>query len=201
MKKILGLTVVALMVMGLIGSGTWAYFSDVETSTGNTLAAGTLDLTVDDNDDPSIVAISVSDIAPGAAAANNVWVIKNVGNISGNFTLTVSAITDGEGDNPESENNTSGDGELSAQLLSILFVDVDGDGTFEGGDTELYGNGSGGMAVLSGLPATYDPTDPGLSGATPVNITLGYQLPSSADNEVQGDNCTFNIQFDLAQIT
>ena len=47
MKKILGLTVVALMVMGLVGGGTWAYFSDVETSTGNTFGAGTLDLTVD----------------------------------------------------------------------------------------------------------------------------------------------------------
>ena len=30
MKKILGLTVAALMVMGLIGGGTWAYFTDPE---------------------------------------------------------------------------------------------------------------------------------------------------------------------------
>ena len=36
MKKILGLAVAALLVMGLVGGGTWAYFSDTETSTGNT---------------------------------------------------------------------------------------------------------------------------------------------------------------------
>ncbi|NLE08228.1 MAG: hypothetical protein GX631_03110, partial [Dehalococcoidales bacterium] len=44
MKKILGLSVAALMVMGLVGGGTWAYFSDTEESTGNIFTAGTLDL-------------------------------------------------------------------------------------------------------------------------------------------------------------
>ncbi|MBM2824431.1 MAG: hypothetical protein HW402_95 [Dehalococcoidales bacterium] len=44
MKKILGLGVVALLVMGLVGGGTWAYFNDVETSSGNILTAGTLNL-------------------------------------------------------------------------------------------------------------------------------------------------------------
>ena len=44
MKKIIGLTVAALLVMGLIGGGTWAYFTDTETSSGNVLVSGTLDL-------------------------------------------------------------------------------------------------------------------------------------------------------------
>jgi spore coat-associated protein N len=44
MKKIIGLGIVALLVIGLVGGGTWAYFSDYETSTGNSLVAGTLDL-------------------------------------------------------------------------------------------------------------------------------------------------------------
>jgi len=50
MKKILGLTIVALLVMRLVGGGTWAYFSDVEASTGNVFTAGTLDLKTDDAD-------------------------------------------------------------------------------------------------------------------------------------------------------
>ena len=44
MKKILGLTVAALLVIGLVGGGTWAYFSDTEESTGNVFSSGTLDL-------------------------------------------------------------------------------------------------------------------------------------------------------------
>ncbi len=44
MKKILGLGVVAILVMAMVGGGTWAYFSDTETTSSNVLTAGTLDL-------------------------------------------------------------------------------------------------------------------------------------------------------------
>ncbi|GAG27816.1 unnamed protein product, partial [marine sediment metagenome] len=37
MKKILGLTIVAVLVMALVGGGTWAYFSDVERTDTNVL--------------------------------------------------------------------------------------------------------------------------------------------------------------------
>lgn len=51
MKKIL----VSLSIIGIVAAiaigGTIAYFSDVETSTGNTFTAGTLDLKVKDNDE------------------------------------------------------------------------------------------------------------------------------------------------------
>jgi len=41
MKRIIGLTIAFMLSLGMSGIGTWAYFSDVETSTGNQLAAGT----------------------------------------------------------------------------------------------------------------------------------------------------------------
>ncbi|MDD5038000.1 MAG: TasA family protein, partial [Dehalococcoidales bacterium] len=44
MKKILLLTATLILVMALISSGTWAYFSDTETTSDNVLVAGTLDL-------------------------------------------------------------------------------------------------------------------------------------------------------------
>ena len=44
MKKIVGLTIVALLVIGLVGGGTWAYFTDTEESTGNSFTAGSLNL-------------------------------------------------------------------------------------------------------------------------------------------------------------
>ena len=72
MKKILGLTVAALLVIGLVGGGTWAYFSDTEESTGNLFSAGTLDLGLSNStgDDPiptgSITAtFTESEMAPG----------------------------------------------------------------------------------------------------------------------------------------
>ena len=65
MKKILGLTIAALLVMALVGGGTWAYFSDVETSTLNTFAAGTLDLEVDSENPWTSTPVNILDIAPG----------------------------------------------------------------------------------------------------------------------------------------
>ncbi|HEX76780.1 MAG TPA: hypothetical protein G4O12_09435, partial [Dehalococcoidia bacterium] len=37
MKKILGLTIAALLVIGTVSSGTWAYFTDTEQSVNNSL--------------------------------------------------------------------------------------------------------------------------------------------------------------------
>jgi len=44
MKKILGLTIALMLLISMGGIGTWAYFQDTETSTGNVFAAGTPDL-------------------------------------------------------------------------------------------------------------------------------------------------------------
>jgi predicted ribosomally synthesized peptide with SipW-like signal peptide len=52
MKKVIFSLLMVSLVGAAIGIGTWAYFSDVETSTGNIFQAGTLDLKVDGADDP-----------------------------------------------------------------------------------------------------------------------------------------------------
>ena len=51
MKKILiSLSIIAVVAVLVIG-GAFAYFQDVETSTGNTFSAGTLDLQIRDQDE------------------------------------------------------------------------------------------------------------------------------------------------------
>jgi spore coat-associated protein N len=46
MKALLMSLMVIALVGGLVGGGMFAYFSDTETSTGNTFTAGTIDITV-----------------------------------------------------------------------------------------------------------------------------------------------------------
>ena len=46
MKKYIGLGIAVAVVIGLIASGTWAVFTDTETTTGNTFTAGTIDIAV-----------------------------------------------------------------------------------------------------------------------------------------------------------
>lgn len=91
MKKILGLTIAAVMVMAVAGVGTWAYFSDTETSTGNILTAGTLDLNVDGGDTP-VITLSVPTTFPGDSGSGSTTLL-NDGSIAGELDISSGSVT------------------------------------------------------------------------------------------------------------
>ena len=97
MKKILGLTIAALLVMALVGGGTWAYFSDVETSSANIFSAGTLDLNID-GDNVNVNMLTLSDIEPGDTDAGSPGTceLKNIGSITGDLKIATGALTETE---------------------------------------------------------------------------------------------------------
>lgn len=101
MKKILGLTIAALLIIGMAGTGTWAYFSDTETSSGNTFTAGTLDLKV--SNDAATYADGVTstwggtNCKPGDSWSGTVT-LRNSGSVTANhveikFVNTVTDVT------------------------------------------------------------------------------------------------------------
>jgi len=94
MKKILGLTVAAVLVMALVGGGTWAYFSDVETASSNILSAGTLDLSIDGGNADVSMTLSASDIAPGETSGSSPGTcnLKNIGSVSGDLTIVSGSL-------------------------------------------------------------------------------------------------------------
>jgi predicted ribosomally synthesized peptide with SipW-like signal peptide len=109
MKKIIGLTIAAIMVVAVVGIGTWAYFSDTETSTGNTFTAGTLNLvpltsgtgvvgkyTVTAGGDGVNGNVTFTNIVPGESGSIT-WTLNNTGTIAGNLTMTGTTVsfTDG----------------------------------------------------------------------------------------------------------
>ena len=83
MKKILGLTIAAVLVMGLVGGGTWAYFSDTETVTTNILSAGTIDLT----SDVATAELTAVDFAPGATLGTGNITLSNSGTLNATFYM------------------------------------------------------------------------------------------------------------------
>lgn len=114
MKKILGLTIAALLVLGLVGGGTWAYFSDPETSTGNTFTAGTLNLipltegtgpsgnyTVTAGGDGVNGKVEFVKMEPGDTGTTT-WTLANNGNLPGTLTIA-STITFSDVDDNEPE--------------------------------------------------------------------------------------------------
>lgn len=202
MKKILGLTIAALLIIGMVGTTTWAYFSDTETSTENTFTAGTLDLELtdasEDGTDSETQTWVFANMEPTDTGGATLTVNSKAGSIDGYVDLSTISVTDAEGTNPESE--TSGGNGLSDLLTVHMFFDVDGDGVYEvgDGDTDIYGT-SASYAVFSGMAAIYD-MDYALSGGSTTYITLNYEWVSSAnDNDAQGDVTTFTFTVELDQ--
>jgi spore coat-associated protein N len=122
MKNML-MSVLALGVtIGLIGAGTYAYFSDVETA-NNLFSAGTLDLQLSEdgityyNDpvDPLIVCVNM---APGDETDPATLYFKNVGTMDGIVTVDVSYV---EYDDPL-------DGNAAYEYAAVAYgTDVDAD--------------------------------------------------------------------------
>ncbi len=122
MKKILGLTIAAILVIAMVAAGTFAYFNNTEASTGNLITAGTLNLVpamngaitgssgtfapsgtaLGDGIDGNVVFDKVS---PGNTGTIE-WVLYNSGNLPGTLSLAASTVSFNE--------NTSNQPELAA---------------------------------------------------------------------------------------
>jgi spore coat-associated protein N len=133
MKKILGLTVAAFLVIGLVGGGTWAYFSDTEESTGNVFSSGTLDLGLANSGgtDPtgSVTAtFGAADLAPGSAAGSGTLYVYNAGSIdmtSVQISFSVAGYTENTPTTVDDYNGTADTDDLSKMIIATT-VELDG---------------------------------------------------------------------------
>ena len=215
MKKIFGLTVAALMVIALVGGGTWAYFSDVETSVDNTFTAGTLDLTPDTLD---IHVISYSDVYPGwsnvsGGTHNDSWTLINDGNVDGDLIIAIGAIANADNGTEDPEGDTgSGDttlGDLGAALDVVFWADLNSNGSIDGGVWVDDGNGYMDVGEgekmyegdLDSMPATYPPTSGkiDLDGSGSIDVYFDASVDTTVGNGIMGDSSTFDITFQLDQ--
>ncbi len=197
MKKLLFTLIACVLALGLVG-GAFAYFSDTETSTGNTFTAGTLDLKVDSDpaggsevwvDDPdfsALVASIAGNLKPGDSADILIG-IKNAGTIDGtaDFKLTVTA--DLPGTNPEPEGTPD-----SADLATSIIVAIDYNDTWVSGYAPSDGN------TLSGISGTNIVLGD-LNGGATASISVHLEIPGTVGNEIQGDTCTVDVEFSLNQ--
>jgi len=212
MKKVLIALMAVLITVALAGIGTYAYFSDTETSNGNTFAAGTLDLTVDDQDDPDVVSLTIEDIEPGWSERYS-WILKNVGTIAGQPSLEFSAITNNENTVTEPEDGAAGEnGGEPGELGDVLRMNIywrQGSGSWNYissvtycGDAILntYAGKTVGLGLLSGCRT--DVKLPVLNSNDEVEVQIRpfwHNPGGSNHNQTQSDSVEFDITFHLDQ--
>lgn len=213
MKKIiLSLGVIAIVAVGAIGA-TRSFFSDTETSTGNTFTAGAIDLKIDSHAtynnqevagstwavEKDLVTgdkfFNFSDIKPGDVGENTISL--HVINNDAYVCATVSNLTDNENgiNEPESSvDTTPSTGELSSTMLWKVWKD-DGDNIWETGETVLAEG-----HPTNGTLALYDSTTGApLSASGTGYLGVSWTLPSASGNETQTDSMTGDISFQVVQ--
>lgn len=180
---------VAMLLVGLmavgVGAGTWAYFSDTETSSGNYIAAGTLELKLGDGgsnwyDDPDIPSYTINDVYPGWSD----WVdfyAKNFGSIDGDLYMKVT-YTESGGDNPEAE-GTPDDAVLDDNLYVAVYVD----GVLQDNQTLSWWQSQGYYSLGD------------LAAGNMAHIKIEVYIPTTVGNEIQGDSVTVDVEFKLMQ--
>jgi len=190
-KKIL-ITVMTLALVAVLGvGGAFAVFSDTETSEDNTFTAGTLDLKVDDADDPGVTTkITIDNMKPGDTGSVDIEV-KNDGTIDGVADLHIKNLVNAENVVTEPEVGASGeDGTEPGELGAYLLVTI----TYAGGPAaDPVVN-----VPLNDLDCQNKILGDLLAGETKT-ITISWELPSATGNCVQSDSCTFDIEFSLDQ--
>ena len=212
MKKIIGLSIAALLIIGIVGVGTFAYFSDTATSTGNTWTAGTLVLSESTTGSAAknsyvvtpgggingSVQFGLTDPVKPGSSGTITWTLSNTGNVPGTLTL-VSATTFND-----AATNVPKAAALAALAISDpvgtpwdlstkMMVWVTRDGTDILGTTTAYVPMSGLQAALN-----FEVTKT-ITIGTPMVYVLNWQVPISVGNEIQGDTANLNITFTLNQ--
>lgn len=198
MNKVL-LSLLTVAGVGVLAFGaTQAFFSDTETSTGNVLQAGSIDLTVTGNftspangstgnfvfPQGSVNGLfAFTDLKPGDtgtgkvtinATSNPYWACVGLTNLEDNENLIV---------DPEAEagDTTADNGELDNFLRVAVWKDTDNDGVYDGGETQLAGSPflASSLSTTPWLPLA-DSTGSGplgntaLTPATPYSIGMSY---------------------------
>ena len=204
MKQILvPIVTIGLVAMLAAGAGTFAYFTDKETSAGNNFTAGTLDLETCHNTiviegvQPSYTNHTGTSFYDGRIGIET---YHNKGTCDGKAYVTITNINNTEGINPESETDTDEPGDLGDHLVVTKFV--------------LGKNMCGGPhnAYVTNVIAEI-PVNDTLNNIENVTYKLGdlpagkkyyaelyWELPADTGNDCQGDVVMFDWKLDLDQI-
>jgi predicted ribosomally synthesized peptide with SipW-like signal peptide len=216
MKKILGLSVVAMMIMAMVGGGTWAYFSDPEQSTGNTFTAGALNMILTVDGEQTVGTGSFAETAGGDGLDGNVqfgelepgdqgsitWVLVNDSDISADLTIESTPVfTDGVAANePEGNvsdphaNNGGGDGDLDEFVGVKLQRGVGADQTAaEAAFTYILGDASY-YAEMSQMEAILD-AEAQTMAADGGNDTIVYKLTFLVETDITDAGTGTNYLF------
>ncbi len=190
MKKIVGLSLALVMVVGMIGIETFAYFSDTETSSGSQLVAGTLDLKTNDTDGVSQT-LYATNMSPGATLGPSTITLKNDGTTDGATLDIVFSYVESDG-SPNSVNKTADE---VAAMMEVITLNYGGSSLLSS-ISDINSNGYKDVYDLK----NYDLTgQSGIAASATKDFVISVRLRSETGNDFQSDGITIAMTFTLNQ--
>ncbi|MFC2022206.1 TasA family protein [Chloroflexota bacterium] len=190
MKRILGLSIAFVLLISMTGIGTWAYFSDVETSTDNVFAAGTLDLKTDDVDGVSQTLLATN-IEPGYTVGPETIILKNIGSVGG-ATLDL-AFSYEESDS--SPNPADMSANATAAVIEVTTLNYDGSSLLG----SVSDNNTNGYKDVEDLKNADLSGQSGIAASANKAFEIAVKLSNSADKNFQADGINVTMTFILNQ--
>ncbi len=227
MNKIL----LSLAIIGIVGGTavglTTAYFSDTETSTGNTISAGTIDISVDGSSvwDKTYTS-ELTDMKPGYVRYIN-FVVENTGENParvwkhlGDFIPATGVVSEpectGQGGTWDNVNKLCGTFTDNNEIDNVITYDmyiclgdnticlVDNNGKPEGTNWNMIIDEDDGITIGDMESTWMDlmewrPSQKALQSGEKIRVSQSYYMQPTAGNEYQGDTLTFNIDLKAQQ--
>ena len=191
MNKILGLSLALVMVVGLIGGETFAYFINSE-PTSNSFVSGSLTLKTNDSDGVSQTLYAAS-MSPGAATGPSTITLKNAGTADGATLDIVFSYAESDG-SPNTVNKSADDVAALMEVITLTYGSSDLLGIIDdlnnnnNGYKDVYDLNNSGLTGLSGIAAS----------ATK-DFIISVRLRSEAGNDFQADGIAITMTFTLKQ--
>lgn len=200
--KVIPSVLLISFVLLLASAGTWASFTDVETSSGNTLNAGTMDLYMEDHGPVIDKEWTLINMIPGKSSIPGQLNIYNIGTMTADklkVKITFATVCT----EPEMDSYLRVDSMMYTPYSSGVPIDL----LSKVHDTNS--NGFIDLADLNGLtlgdlpapaPSSLDVTGRPVLGSANNDFNMQVSFDISAPNEYQGDTTTLTMRFEMNQI-
>ena len=213
MKKIIGLSIAALLIIGIVAVGTYAYFSDTATSNGNTWTAGTLvlsEVTTGSAANNSYIVtpgggingsvqFGLTDPVKPGSSGTIIWTLTNGGNVAGTLTMAATtSFTENPSPNAPQIAAWAGSGHVGLSEDLLVWVTRTVDST----TTNVLGVSGGYVSMgptTAGLATALSSETQSLVTGHPWVYVLNWKVLDTTGNEIQGDKAQLDINFTLNQ--
>ena len=178
---------ISLVTIGLfasvIGVGTYTYFNDTETSTGNVLVAGILDLYIDGSSTGSWF-ISVGDMKPGMVNYTAPLMLKIVDN-PGKICQKISSIVCDQGNQtPLEEAEENGHPKYDLASYTCFDLNIDGADVIPEDTCIIAQHENEWFCMDTVFPAMTD-----------IPVIQSFHLMNTVTDWAQGDYCNITEEF------